>query len=137
MIDISDGLSSEILHLCEDSGVGCRLYEDRIPYDDQTKRMAQELNINPLVAALNGGEDYELLFTIPLADRDKIKNHPDITILGHMLRIKREGILLERTDLEFENEGVFNPAVYQEGDIIYLFYRAVRACSPWQPLTHC
>lgn len=84
MIDISDGLSSEILHLCEDSGVGCKLFEDRIPYDDQTKRMAQELNMNPLVAALNGGEDYELLFTIPLADHDKIKNHPDITILGHI-----------------------------------------------------
>ena len=75
---------SEILHLCEDSGVGCKLFEDRIPYDDQTKRMAQELNMNPLVAALNGGEDYELLFTIPLADHDKIRNHPDITILGHM-----------------------------------------------------
>jgi thiamine-monophosphate kinase len=84
MIDISDGLSSEILHLCEESGVGCKLFEDRIPYDDQTKRMAQELNMNPLVAALNGGEDYELLFTIPLADHDKIRNHPDITILGHM-----------------------------------------------------
>jgi thiamine-monophosphate kinase len=84
MIDISDGLSSEILHLCEESGVGCKLFEDRVPYDDQTKRMAQELNMNPLVAALNGGEDYELLFTIPLADHDKIRNHPDITILGHM-----------------------------------------------------
>lgn len=93
MIDISDGLSSEILHLCEDSGVGCRLYEDRIPYDDQTKRMAQELNINPLVAALNGGEDYELLFTIPLVDHDKIRNHPDITILGHMVP-KEEGAKL-------------------------------------------
>ena len=84
MIDISDGLSSEILHICEESSVGCRIYEDRIPYDNQTKRMAHELNINPLVAALNGGEDYELLFTIPLADHDKIRNHPDITILGHI-----------------------------------------------------
>ena len=84
MIDISDGLSSEILHLCNESGVGCRLYEDKIPYDNQTKKMADELNMNPLVAALNGGEDYELLFTVPLAVHDKIRNHPDITILGHI-----------------------------------------------------
>jgi thiamine-monophosphate kinase len=84
MIDISDGLSSEILHLCTESGVGCRLYEEKIPYDDETKKMAGELNINPLVAALNGGEDYELLFTVPVTDHQKIKNHPDITILGHI-----------------------------------------------------
>lgn len=84
MIDISDGLSSEILHICEESKVGCRLYEDRIPYDNQTKKMAQELNINPLVGALNGGEDYELLFTLPVEAHEKIKNHPDITILGHI-----------------------------------------------------
>lgn len=84
MIDISDGLSSEILHLCKNSGVGCNLYEEKVPLDFQTKKMAEELNINPLVAALNGGEDYELLFTIPQADFDKIKNDPDITIIGHM-----------------------------------------------------
>lgn len=90
MIDVSDGLSSEILHLCHESNVGCKLFEERIPYDDQTKKMAEELNINPLVAALNGGEDYELLFTIPVADHEKIKNHPDITILGHMTP-KEEG----------------------------------------------
>ena len=93
MIDISDGLSSEILHLCTDSGVGCRLYEEHIPYDNQTKRMAEELNINPLVAALNGGEDYELLFTVPVTDHHKIKNHPDITILGHITD-KSKGINL-------------------------------------------
>lgn len=84
MIDISDGLSSEILHLCKNSGVGCNLYEEKVPLDFQTKKMAEELNINPLVAALNGGEDYELLFTIAPADFDKIKNDPDITIIGHM-----------------------------------------------------
>ncbi len=84
MIDISDGLSSEILHLCKASGKGCRLYEDKIPYDRQTTEMALEFNINPIVAALNGGEDYELLFTIPLSDLDKLKNDPDITIIGHM-----------------------------------------------------
>jgi thiamine-monophosphate kinase len=84
MIDISDGLSSEIMHLCKNSNVGCNLYEDKIPMDSQTKKMAEELNINPLVAALNGGEDYELLFTISLEDYEKIKLDPDFTIIGHM-----------------------------------------------------
>ena len=84
MIDISDGLSSEIHHLCKNSGLGCSVYEDKIPLDFQTKKMAEEMNINPLVAALNGGEDYELLFTLPLNDYDKIKNDPDFTIIGHM-----------------------------------------------------
>jgi len=90
MIDISDGLSSEIMHICEESGTGCKLFEDRIPMDDQTKQMAEELNVNPLVAALNGGEDYELLFTIPVGDYDKIRNHPDITVIGHITE-KAEG----------------------------------------------
>jgi thiamine-monophosphate kinase len=93
MIDISDGLSSEILHLCTQSEVGCRLYEDRLLYDNQTKKMASELNINPLVAALNGGEDYELLFTIPIADHEKIRNHPDISVIGHITD-KSEGVNL-------------------------------------------
>ncbi len=84
MIDISDGLSSEILHLCKNSKVGCNLYEDKIPMDEQTKQMAEELNINPLVAALNGGEDYELLFTISMDDYEKIKSDPDFTIIGHI-----------------------------------------------------
>ena len=84
MIDISDGLSSEIMHLCKNSGVGCNLYEDKIPLDNQTKQMAEELSINPLVAALNGGEDYELLFTIAQADYEKIKDDPDITVIGYM-----------------------------------------------------
>ena len=93
MIDISDGLSSEILHLCNQSGVGCRLYEDRLLFDNQTKKMAAELNINPLVAALNGGEDYELLFTIPVTDHDKVRNHPDISVIGHITD-KSEGVNL-------------------------------------------
>lgn len=84
MIDISDGLSSELMHLCTQSGVGCAVYEEKIPMDNQTKAFAEELSINPLVAALNGGEDYELLFTVPIADHDKIKNDPDITIIGHI-----------------------------------------------------
>lgn len=93
MIDISDGLSSEILHLCEDSGVGCRLYEEKILFDPQVTRMAEEINLNPLVAALNGGEDYELLFTVPVTDHEKVANHPDITVIGHMTA-KSEGAML-------------------------------------------
>ncbi|WP_073000523.1 thiamine-phosphate kinase [Mariniphaga anaerophila] len=82
MIDISDGLSSEILHLCKNSNVGCQLFEGSVPMDDQTKKMAGELNINPIVAALNGGEDYELLFTLSPEDSEKIKNDPDFTVIG-------------------------------------------------------
>ncbi|MEN8117019.1 MAG: thiamine-phosphate kinase [Bacteroidota bacterium] len=93
MIDISDGLSSEIMHLCKNSGVGCSLFEDKVPMDLQTKKMAEELNINPIVAALNGGEDYELLFTVSLDDYEKIKNDPDFTIIGHMIEAA-EGINL-------------------------------------------
>jgi thiamine-monophosphate kinase len=84
MIDISDGLSSETLHLCKASKVGCSIYEEKIPLDKQTKDFAEELSINPLVAALNGGEDYELLFTVPLASYDLIKKEFDITIIGHI-----------------------------------------------------
>ena len=84
MIDISDGLSSEILHLCKASKVGCKLFEEKVPLDSQTKQFAEELNINPLVAALNGGEDYELLFTVPLESYDIIKKDFDITIIGHI-----------------------------------------------------
>ncbi|MCY1720476.1 thiamine-phosphate kinase [Prolixibacteraceae bacterium Z1-6] len=93
MIDISDGLSSEIMHLCKNSGVGCSLFEDKVPMDNQTKQMAEEFSINPIVAALNGGEDYELLFTISLDDYEKIKNDPDFTIIGHMTEAS-EGINL-------------------------------------------
>lgn len=93
MIDISDGLSSEVMHLCKHSHTGCSVFEDKIPMDPQTKKMAEELNMNPLVAALNGGEDYELLFTIPLSDHEKIKNDPDFTIIGHMTEAA-EGINL-------------------------------------------
>jgi thiamine-monophosphate kinase len=93
MIDISDGLSSEVMHICKQSGVGAKVYEEKIPMDEQTKNMALEFNINPLVTALNGGEDYELLFTIPVTDFDKVKNHPDITIIGHIADAS-EGIAL-------------------------------------------
>lgn len=84
MIDISDGLSSEALHLCKASKVGCCIYEEKIPLDRQTKEFAEELSINPLVAALNGGEDYELLLTVPLASYDLVKKEFDFTIIGHI-----------------------------------------------------
>jgi len=110
MIDISDGLSSEIKHICKQSGVGAKIYEEKIPMDQETKRMAEELNMNPIVAALNGGEDYELLFTIPIADHDKIRNHPDITIIGHICDAQ-EGTLLVATggsEIELTAQG-WNP----------------------------
>ena len=84
MIDISDGLSSEIMHLCKSSDLGCTIYEDKIPMDPQMIRLAEEFGINPITAVLNGGEDYELLFTISLGDYDKIKHNPSLTAIGHM-----------------------------------------------------
>jgi thiamine-monophosphate kinase len=84
MIDISDGLASETLHLCHQSNTGCNIYEEKIPIDDETRRLALEFNIIPSVFALNGGEDYELLFTIKQPDYEKIRNIPDFTIIGHI-----------------------------------------------------
>jgi thiamine-monophosphate kinase len=90
MIDISDGLASEILHLSDQSKVGFRLYEEKIPLDNLTISTADEMNLNPVMTALSGGEDYELLFTISPNDFDKIKNHPDFTIIGHAVEKKKE-----------------------------------------------
>ncbi|MDE6832132.1 MAG: thiamine-phosphate kinase, partial [Muribaculaceae bacterium] len=84
MMDVSDGLSSELLHICHQSKVGCRVYEDRIPIDYQTAIMAEELNMNLVTAALNGGEDYELLFTVPLHMHDKVKDIKGISVIGHI-----------------------------------------------------
>jgi thiamine-monophosphate kinase len=84
MIDISDGLASELLHLCKQSNVGCELYEEQIPIDPQTFDRAREFDLDPTVCVLSGGEDYELLFTIPIEDYDKVKNSPDFTIIGHI-----------------------------------------------------
>ena len=84
MMDVSDGLSSELLHISKESHVGCRIYEERIPIDYQTAVMAEQFNMNLVTAALNGGEDYELLFTVPLADYDKISNLKGIKIIGHI-----------------------------------------------------
>lgn len=84
MMDISDGLSSELLHICKQSNTGCRVYEDRIPIDYQTAVMAEEFNMNLVTAALNGGEDYELLFTVPLAMHDAVSAIPGIKAIGHI-----------------------------------------------------
>jgi thiamine-monophosphate kinase len=84
MIDVSDGLSSELLHICKQSGVGCTIYEDKLPIDPVAYDTARELNLDPTTCMLNGGEDYELLFTISIDDFDKIKHNPSITIIGHI-----------------------------------------------------
>jgi thiamine-monophosphate kinase len=97
MIDISDGLGSEILHLCRDSGLGCRLYEEKIPMDATTVNMAEEFRISPITAALNGGEDYELLFTISQKDFEQIRLIPGISVIGHMTDSK-DGVYLVTTD---------------------------------------
>ena len=93
MIDISDGLSSEIMHICKKSDLGCKIFQDKIPIDESTSQMANEFNIEPLIAALNGGEDYELLFTIDINDFDKIKDQQMIHPLGHIAD-KEHGMIL-------------------------------------------
>ena len=93
MIDISDGLSSEIIHLCKQSGVGCNLYEEKIPVDPQFINVCEEFNIDSTTVAINGGEDFELLFTIKMEDYDKIKANPNFTVIGHMTQ-ESEGIHL-------------------------------------------
>ncbi len=93
MIDISDGLSSEIMHLCKQSGVGCNLYEDKLPIDPQFINVCEEFNIDSTTVAINGGEDYELLFTIAMDDFDKIKGNPNFSIIGHMTQ-ESEGVHL-------------------------------------------
>lgn len=93
MIDISDGLASETLHICTQSKTGCNLYEEKIPIDPLTYNTARELNLDPTVCALSGGEDYELLFTIDSSDYNKIKGNPNITVIGHLTHAK-DGINL-------------------------------------------
>jgi thiamine-monophosphate kinase len=84
MIDISDGLSSELLHICKNSKVGCRIFLDKIPIDQITHKMAAEMNLDPVIAALNGGEDYELLFTVPIEKHDQIKEMGGVQVIGYI-----------------------------------------------------
>ena len=102
MIDISDGLSSELLHICKASGCGCRIFEERIPIDYQTASTAEEFNMNVYTCALNGGEDYELLFTVPLADHQRIAEIDDVKVIGHITRQDLGTLLVTRDGSEFE-----------------------------------
>lgn len=102
MIDISDGLSSEVMHLCKQSNVGCNVYEDKLPLDPQFINVCEEFNIDSTTIALNGGEDYELLFTIKMEDFDKIKGNPNFSVIGHMTQ-QSEGIhLVTRANTKIE-----------------------------------
>lgn len=102
MMDISDGLSSELFHICEQSHCGCRIYENNIPIDYQTAVMAEEMNLNVITCALNGGEDYELLFTVPIGDKDKIEAMKDVKLIGYITEEKFGKILVTRDDKEFD-----------------------------------
>lgn len=102
MMDVSDGLSSELLHICKDSGVGCRVYEDRIPIDYQTAVMAEELNMNLVTAAMNGGEDYELLFTVPLVEHEKIEQMKSARLIGRVTKPELGAYMVTRDEAEME-----------------------------------
>ena len=102
MMDISDGLSSELLHICTQSKVGCRIYEEHIPLDYQTAVMAEELNMNVTTCALNGGEDYELLFTVPIADHEKVAEMEGVKLIGHITKPELGCALITRDGQEFE-----------------------------------
>ena len=102
MMDVSDGLSSELMHICKHSGTGCRIYEDRIPIDYQTAIMAEEFNMNLVTAALNGGEDYELLFTVPLVDHEKVAAMKSAKIIGRITKPELGCYMVTRDDNEIE-----------------------------------
>ena len=98
MIDSSDGLAAEILHLCEASGTGARIFEKNIPIDDETYLAATEFNLSPLTAALNGGEDYELVFTVSQADFEKVEKIADVTAIGYMTNVPNEKVMVMKSD---------------------------------------
>lgn len=102
MMDISDGLSSELMHICTQSGCGCRIYEKNIPIDYQTAVMAEEMNMNVTTCALNGGEDYELLFTVPIGDHEKIESMGNVKLIGHITKKEYGTMLVTRDNSEFE-----------------------------------
>ena len=102
MMDISDGLSSELMHICKQSNCGCRIYEKNIPIDYQTAVMAEEMNMNVTTCALNGGEDYELLFTVPIGDHEKIQQMDGVKMIGHITHPELGQMLVTRDNQEFE-----------------------------------
>lgn len=99
MIDISDGLSSEILHICKKSKKGCEIHENKLPIDNLTKEMSHEFGIDPTISAMNGGEDYELLFTVSIADYEKIKKYPQISIIGHITKNEEQINLISENNV--------------------------------------
>ncbi|MDE6038227.1 MAG: thiamine-phosphate kinase, partial [Duncaniella sp.] len=110
MMDVSDGLSSELMHICKNSDVGCRVFEERIPIDYQTAVMAEEIGMNVVTAALNGGEDYELLFTVPLHYHDKVKDLPGVKVIGHITKPSLGCAMVTRdgTEIPLQAQG-WNP----------------------------
>jgi thiamine-monophosphate kinase len=107
MIDVSDGLASDLLHICKLSGTGCRIYYNKIPVDAETCKAAEEFKIDPVIPALNGGEDYELLFTVALENAEKIRDIPDVTLIGHMT-LPDQGYYMvseEGTEIELKAQG--------------------------------
>ena len=102
MIDVSDGLSSELHHICKQSGTGCRIYEERIPIDYQTAVMAEQFNMSLITAALNGGEDYELLFTVPLSCHDQIAEIEGVRVIGHIAPASLGLYMIARDGTEVE-----------------------------------
>ena len=102
MIDISDGLSSDLLHICHNSQTGCRIYQEKIPIDTETSSTAEEMNIEPLIAALSGGEDYELLFTVSTRDMDKLTSIPQITAIGFITPAAEKRLLVTPSGAETE-----------------------------------
>lgn len=102
MIDISDGLSSELLHICEQSGCGCRIFEKQLPIDYQTAVMAEEMNMNVTTCAMNGGEDYELLFTVPIGDHEKVATIEGVRMIGHITRKELGKQLVARDGAEYD-----------------------------------
>jgi thiamine-monophosphate kinase len=107
MIDLSDGLSSDLIHICKQSGLGCRIFQDRIPISDETVRAAREMNIEPFIAALNGGEDYELLFTIPLSQHDEVMKIKDISVIGHITEeeARMKFVTVQGDEIELQAQG--------------------------------
>ncbi|MCH5302544.1 MAG: thiamine-phosphate kinase [Prevotella sp.] len=102
MMDVSDGLSSELMHICKQSHVGCRIFEKQLPIDYQTAVMAEELNMNVTTCALNGGEDYELVFTVPIGDLQKVEALDDVKLIGHITEERFGQVLVTRDNQEFE-----------------------------------
>ena len=110
MIDISDGLSSEILHISDQSKLGCRIYQEKIPIRYESRLCAEEINVDPIIAAMNGGEDYELLFTVPVTQHEKLAAIPEVSIIGHMTHAESGNYLVPENgeDVKIEAQG-WNP----------------------------